>query len=108
MFLKRSHITMSLISDWFNLMISRQDLLFDPFDFEKDRQDACFIEHRHDLSILSLLLILAKDKYPSLITLPENLEEREIGQALFAARIWGDNKPKLSYKQFIKRHLFRK
>ncbi len=108
MFLKRSDNTISLISDWFNLMISRQDLLFDLFDFEKDRQDDCFIEHRHDLSILSILLMLAKGKYPSFITLPENLEERENGQALFAARIWGENKPKLSYKQFIKRHLFRK
>jgi hypothetical protein len=103
-FLKKTDETLLFISEWYNIMSLNPEMVFDVLEIEKEGQAPFFVEHRHDLSLLSILILFFKEKYLFRI-FPENIELRDNTQAIHAARIWGEIKNKKSFSGRFKSYI---
>jgi hypothetical protein len=84
--LKKTELNIRLMQKWHSIMFTHPELVLDINPQERDKELPCFIEHRHDQSILTLLLYNYIDEY-KIKLLWENFENRSpFGQAIFAAR----------------------
>lgn len=75
-----------LIKMWLDITLMRPDLLMDCFGNEIVQQEECFIEHRHDQSLLSALCAYWSKEGNSVKVLPETAESRS-DSAVVASRI---------------------
>ncbi|SHK28897.1 hypothetical protein [Epilithonimonas mollis] len=55
-FLKKTDSTLQLIKDWLDVMLFRPELVTDPLISERYHQNPDFSSHRHDQSILSIIV----------------------------------------------------
>lgn len=101
MLLKKTPKTVEFIDDWFKIMTLLPNLLVDEFGVEKEKGDYSFYAHRHDQSILSSMLLTYKNLNFEYI--PEDSENKRIGQAVFAARIKDKEKEPLA--KILRRYL---
>ncbi|MBN2836752.1 MAG: hypothetical protein JXR48_17480 [Candidatus Delongbacteria bacterium] len=83
--LKKSTSSIKFIGQWLDFMQLYPHLVVDPFDFQIKNELSYFIDHRHDLTILSFLLMLRKEN--DFFVMEENIELKNQGQAFFASRI---------------------
>lgn len=85
-FIKKTDSNIDLMKLWHSIMFSNHKLLLDVSLDEKIYESSNFIEHRHDQSVLSILLYNFIDKC-NVRALPANFEvPSPFGQAIFAAR----------------------
>lgn len=74
-----------IIEEWMSVSLFHPDYFCDALGIEKTQQDITFVEHRHDQSILSIIVYLAAKKKMKVRILPETAESR-IDSAIVAAR----------------------
>lgn len=85
LFFKKNKRTLAFLKEWRKIMYDNSNLLLDVPTKEISKENIEFIEHRHDQSILTLLLLKSKDLRVKYIW--ENFESPAIsGQAIYAAR----------------------
>ena len=84
--IKKTDLNIRLMQKWHSIMFTHPELVIDINPEERDKESTCFIEHRHDQSILTLLLYNYMDDF-KIKALWQNFENPSpFGQAIFAAR----------------------
>lgn len=95
---KKTKNLLNIISEWYKLSLLKPDLFIDPFGKELIDLPDSFNEHRHDQTVLALL-IWKYQKADNIILLPETLESGGINSpCVVATRIH-------TYKWPIKEHM---
>lgn len=62
MFLKKTNSTVKLIKDWLDVMVFHPEFVIDPLITERLNQNSDFSTHRHDQSILSIIVRFYESK----------------------------------------------
>ncbi|SEH61590.1 hypothetical protein [Epilithonimonas hominis] len=100
---KKTPDTMMLIKQWLDVMILRPDLVADPLLFEK--QSSEFSSHRHDQSILSIIVRYYEDKINILVK--DELSESDYPDQILKASRRLDHVPENKLKSQLKKLYYR-
>lgn len=84
-FLKKNNHTLQIIKDWLDVMLFYPELVIDPLIDERDHQLSEFSSHRHDQSILSIIVRFYESKF-NLKILDESSEGNYPDQIVKASR----------------------
>lgn len=76
-----------VIKEWFEMVQFRPDLFFDPFGSEVYEQNESYIEHRHDQSVLTAIVLSGVENGWNIKILPEVSESREEAAVVTARRV---------------------
>lgn len=101
-FIKKTPASLQLIKDWLDVMIFHPELVIDPLVFERYNQNADFSSHRHDQSILSIIVRFYESKM-NLKILDEESEGNYPNQIVKASRRVDRLQAKNSITSFFKK-----
>ncbi|WP_281310635.1 hypothetical protein [Flavobacterium flavigenum] len=103
--LKKTETTLKLIDEWLKTMLFFPSIVTDLFEIEKKMQIEGFSEHRHDQSILSVLVRYYELNNDALVT-DEEFESKQDNQALRTFRLIDKGGMLYSLKKMIKQNIF--
>ena len=75
-----------LIRLWLEITFQHPELVMDPIDAELQDQDSCFVEHRHDQSILTPLAYYCREKQLCSVSIIDETAESDKTAAVVADR----------------------
>ena len=100
---KKTHDTMMLIKQWLDVMMFRPDLVVDPLLFEKQESD--FSSHRHDQSILSVIVRFYENKIN--IRIKDEMSEGDYPNQILKVSRRLDKSSKNDFKTQLKKLYYR-
>lgn len=104
--IKKSMKIQKFINDWLNTMIYHPKLVVDNFHYQNKNENIYFSEHRHDQSILSILIrIYMKEKYCDILLLNEYFEFNHNNQPVKTSRKREKKKERKSFFSSLKRFM---
>lgn len=76
-----------VVNEWYEMVMLHPELFYDPIGVEKQCQEECYIDHRHDQSVLSAIAWLGVEKGRNVKIIPEVSESKENASVVTARRV---------------------